>query len=427
MSDSNNKLQPLCEQKITEFENQLGILERSASDDGLIAVLLTRDQVREAIQKEKVCSDNALQRLVRLDQRLNSFVVQSQGAVSLPDYRRSFSPKKECWWWYIDQKPVFEDEKNGLLWTLGTFLIVTVTAAFTLDIIKYLWRGTPDIYSFLGTLLTLILTSSAFTDQGTQIGRQLLKRMTRLPRQSYTRAKFIMAAIAALLVLMIWHVGVPQLSRFYHNKGMTFISSEPAEAKKFFQRATSLSPGDAPSYYELGRLYEDAGQIKQATESYQKSLENDFEFIGAYIARGRMHVLHKEYQAAIWTSLAGLRRVKKGTAMNEEEKLYELETEYKLLQNLGWAYYAHGRYFLAREQLENAVKLEKRTEDSHGIEPEAPVHYFLALTLDALGKRKLACLHWDTAYRYFPDTGFLYTKGWERVFREKYQQCNPGE
>lgn len=210
---------PLFVRKTEVYGKKLELLENSS--EGLLAVLLIRDQLQNAMSSKAVSyPDDALQRLVKLDQRLSSIILKAKNIQWLPEYRKTFSPAEEHWWWYIDQEALAQEERKDLRWNLGALLMVTVSSALTMEIIKRLWVGTPDTISFFGTVLSVALTSSAFTEQGREIGERLLKRIPQVQGTARAEAKFVMAVIAALLVLGIWSVGVPHLARCYHNKGV---------------------------------------------------------------------------------------------------------------------------------------------------------------------------------------------------------------
>ena len=135
-----------------------------------------------------------------------------------------------------------------------------------------------------------------------------------------------------------------------------------------------------------------------------------------YNGLGRMFILQKNYGFAVRTLSAGLRRADEDT--KEANVL-----RYKLLQNLGWAYYANGEYELAQEKLEDAIALE----NDKTVGRNSPAHYFLAKMLEAKGMSELACEHWDLSQRHLLDSEFLYQEGWESTIREQNQKCSKGD
>ncbi|WP_446010899.1 tetratricopeptide repeat protein [Candidatus Electrothrix sp.] len=409
-------------QTVEEYSRKLELLEDGS--EGLLAVLLLRDQLQNAISSEGSYPDDELQRLVRLDKQLKSIVLKTESIKNLSEYRRTFFPAEEYWWWYIDQEASAQEEKKDLLWNVGTVLLVTASSAFTMEIIKRLWVGTPDTISFFGSAVSLALTSSAFTKQGREIGEKLLEKIPQLQRTAHAEAKFATSVIAAFLVFAIWLYGVPKLAVYYNNNAMKLKNNHmPTQAQYYFQRAAALAPEKAPPCYELGRLYEHAGQIDKATVWYEKALERDLNFLGSYNACGRMYILKKKYDSAILILRAGLRIAKKSSKDSMESDIIMLY-RYRLLQNLGWTYYAHEQYKLAQEVLEQAVALEK--DVTHPVSIDAPVHYFLASALDKLGNKKMACEHWEIALRYPADSGFLYQEGWQKMIKERNQNCDQG-
>lgn len=412
-----------------EYSNKLELLENSS--EGLLAVLLIRDQLQDAISfKDELYPDDALKRLVKLDQRLNTVLLKAKNIQRLPEYRKTFSPVEDHWWWYIDQEASTQEKKKYLLWNVGTVLLVIVSSALTMEMVKRLFVGTPDTISFFSSALSLALTSSVFTVKGRELWQQLLERIPQLQRQTYIKDNFVIAFIIFLLVLGTWIIGGPGIAKYHHNRGMAFININPTQARRHFQRAAELAPDKAPPCYVLGRLYEkDAGQIDKATVWYEQALERDLTFLASYNALGRMYILQKKYDSAIWILKTGLRKAEKFAKDSVKSNITML-CRYRLLQNLGWAYYAHQQYKLAQETLEQAVAAEKKIANSSPTEkniPDAPAHYFLANTLDSLGGlEEKACKHWDMALRYSQGSEFLYKEGWQNIIKEKLQQCYQG-
>ena len=402
---------------IEDYERALQAIASTPSHEGLLAVLLIRDGVRDVLTKSESRPAETVQQVLDLDHRLRDVLMQSKDTRLLPDYRKTLAPSDEQWWWYVDRDVTAQEEKKDLIWKVGAVLLFTMTGALALEIIKRLWTGTPDTTAFLGTLLTLVLTSSAFTVQGRELGQWFLEHVPRLKRQSHAEAKFAMAVIAALLVLGIWWVGIPQLARYYNNKGRNLADSNLMQANRYLQRAAALIHDAPVPCYNIGRNYENAGLLDDAATWYQQALERDLNFFPAYNEQGRILILQKKYEAAIRLLLAGLRRINDNTQLANE-------TRYRLLQNIGWAYYAHEKYELAQEALETAIALEH--DAMHPVAINSPAHYFLALVLEARGMSKLACEHWDITQRY-PDQEFLYQEGWERIIEQRNQQCNQGE
>jgi tetratricopeptide (TPR) repeat protein len=227
---------------------------------------------------------------------------------------------------------------------------------------------------------------------------------------------FVMAVIAAGLMLFFWWWGMPQLARYYNQRGLLAMNrSKPdlLEAGGDFQRAAAIDPDAAPPYDNLGKAYEAAGLLDEAEVWYRQALERDPNFSPVYSDLGRMYILQHKLETAIWLLSAGLRVAEQNNALKEPIR-------YRLLQNLGWAYYAAGAYDLAQAKLEEAISLEKDNANAVGI--TAPPHYYLALTLEALKEPELACEHWDLSWRY-PDNDFLYQAGWEQTIQERIQKC----
>jgi tetratricopeptide (TPR) repeat protein len=87
-----------------------------------------------------------------------------------------------------------------------------------------------------------------------------------------------------------------------------------------------------------------------------------------------------------------------------------LVTRYRLLSELGWAYFAQARYELAQAALEEAVDLEAQLERWEKVEGaqyrQALPHYYLAQIYERSGQPAEAYEQWEGCLR-------LLRPGWE--------------
>ncbi len=84
--------------------------------------------------------------------------------------------------------------------------------------------------------------------------------------------------------------------------------------------------------------------------------------------------------------------------------------QYKLLSNLGWAYFELKQPQLARKVLEEALKLEKEVDtDYRSVVP----HYHLALIYEERKQPDKARLEWEDSLRYITSEKEKKPEQWE--------------
>ena len=136
----------------------------AAPQQGLLGVLLARDQVEVLLHKQDVILVNKIEKLVRLDEQLRQ-VAGTQSLAALSKWRDSRQPPEKSWWWFLDQ-----GEKDQR-WALLTIILLLGSVPFAVSVITRLWDGGADTMAVFVTLLTLILTSGTLTQRGQEIVR----------------------------------------------------------------------------------------------------------------------------------------------------------------------------------------------------------------------------------------------------------------
>jgi len=369
-----------------------------------LSVLLARDWVEAARRQSLESSPETVQQLLALDAQL------LQQATDLPEdtlssWRRTLRPPESHWWWYPEREIQAERERRDLPWVLLAGTLTTLTFPLAVDIVRRLWDGAPDTVSVLGTLLTLLLTGSPFTQRGREFVRWLLRRLPRLSLHLRARAMAAMAFLAFLLVLVGRLLALPPLATAYNESGLAALQvGDLTAAQRRFQRAVALDPDFAVGYYHVANVYEEIGQPEEAIAWYRRALARDLNLAPAYSNLGRLYLLEGNAEQAVRVLQAGLNRA---TGEMEADRL----TRYRLLSNLGWAYTALDQPALARRVLEETIALEDVLD---AVYRSAVPHYYLALTYEALGESEAALRQWEDSLRYL-DPESPDQLGWEET------------
>jgi tetratricopeptide (TPR) repeat protein len=386
-----------------------------AIDDGssLLPALLARDGVEAVLNKtERLPADQAAH-LVALDQRLRKDA-RGPALEALHAWRGTLHPPEAHWWWFLDRAAEQQEEEKDLPWAIGSGVLMTLTVPLAIEIIRRLWAGAPDVVSAFGTLLTLLLTSSPLTKRGRELAQWLLHRIPRLQRRFHAETMFVMGALAFVLVLVV-RLLLPQLAIVYNNLGHDAIrAGNLTLGQRHFQRAVALDPDLAVGYYHLGVVYDEIGRPEDAIAWYQRALEHDLTLGAAYNNLGRLYILQGDLEQAVQVLYAGLRYTP-GTTQTERV------TRYRLLSNLGRAYYLLEQPTIARDVLEQALALEDGLDAA--LKSAVP-HHYLARSYEALGLVEAARQEWEESLRYVnaddPDQ-----TGWADVARARLEEETP--
>lgn len=416
MSDKTNDLFSI---NILEYEQALSALE----DDRrmLLATLVTRDQVEYALQQFKPFSVEQTQQLVILDARLRK-LVNYPILWNLPTWRQTVHPPDTHWWWFLEQQDKSEAEKAWERpWKLLIVILLIFTIPFALEIIIPLLNRRLDPILILIPLLPWLLTwllATLYLSYLSTVNEFIVNIVnTFFLRKTFINNKrliiiyinfFIFIFILILPILYLYDTD----ANTYNLRGVDALQEGNfSTAQRNFQRAVALDPGMVISYYNLAILHEEIGQLEEAITWYQHTIEHDLNFGEAYNNQGRLHILLEEPELAVQVLQAGLRAI-------DRESDTESFMRYKLLSNLGWAYYVLEEPMRAHEVLEQAVALESELDADN---KSAVPHYYLALIYEALERPDAAIQQWEDSLRYLDSTN-PDQWGWQETIRQRLSQ-----
>lgn len=194
-----------------------------------------------------------------------------------------------------------------------------------------------------------------------------------------------LALLIALGAFGTWW-GFYWLANWYGTK--SHLAGNLPQAQSAYNWALKINPLNlwtAEAHYNLGGVYEDQQNYKQAQVEYQKAME--LGLISAYNNQARLYILSGNYSAAV-----ALLQVSIPLTKNEEPK-----DRYSYFKNLGWARLEQGRVEEAEVELEQAIALQGN---------RSAAYCLLAQVLERQGEKKQAVSHWEDciAYTHLPRT-----------------------
>ncbi len=158
-----------------------------------------------------------------------------------------------------------------------------------------------------------------------------------------------------------------------------YLVGKLPEAQFGYQWALKFNPNSAAAHYNLGTIYEDQHNYKDADAEYSKALSDSSTAASAYNNKAHLYVTQfKNFTAA-------LDLLQKALPLTEDKVVKS-----DIHKNQGWALLKLGRYAESKAELENAIEL---------VSDRAPAHCLLAQILEHESNKK-ALAEWKQCLRY---------------------------
>ena len=366
-------------ERYREALTALEIAEPQPSADQILAVFKARDAIQTIVTDRSQDSIHELIELVQLDSRLKQQSERIAQAIKLADWRASFQPLSQAWWWFMEAPPNPWNQFDWL-WTALTILCLTISLGLVADISSRFLSGGPDTWAALAVVGQSVLTLLAAGGALTLAGQEAIKRILfslKVPVQFWHEAKFI-AAILLLGALVVLRTSLPDVAVWYNNHGLQNYNAGRLTSAQFdYQRAIKLNPDYVEAHYNLALLYEDLQQIDKARGEYLTAVQGSLD--AAYNNLGRLYILDENYAAAVPL-------LKRGLLLTNDH-----EVQYDLHKNLGWARLGQARYDEAIAELEAAITLAP---------DQAPAHCLRAQALENQSNTAEAMAEWEICLKF---------------------------
>ncbi|MEG4066585.1 tetratricopeptide repeat protein [Microcoleus sp. Pol11C2] len=349
------------EQALAQYTDALTNLKLAKSEPSeikIIQILVARDAIKEALSDKTQISLESLAKLLELDNFLKQQADAIARGANLAEWRSTFHPSTEAWWWFL--APTSEEEVshshpleplfNGL-----TIAGLTVVAAYMTNFVQLFSTGG---FGFLETLGLLgqggLLLTVIRTLQNT--GQDKIKNM--LTKLNISPQFHSQATLGITAMLLLASVGVSQSlprigERNYQDGQKLYEKGLLVKAKAKYEQAAKINPENLDIQIALGKIYESLGDLDQASNEYKKVLQQGD--ARAFNNLGRVYISQNKLIPGESLLRMGLQRAPKEP---KEEKEFQLN--YELHLNLGWVLLKQKQNQEAEKELKKAISFDKK-------------------------------------------------------------------
>ncbi len=397
---STTKLKSQLDSLLERYDNALKYLEETIKKSSsvqseqllvqkILAVLITRDALQKQLE-EVEASTEILLRLSELDSLLRKQItvlpekvnpkVRRYILTQLEDIRKVSNPSSKLWWWFPNIPVYFWDKYDSIWDTLTLIWLATIFSLFADIASRFLSGGVGlGIFGSFAVIFQSILAlagGGALTKTGREAVEETLKHWG-IPRHWWQETKFGAASLL-LLFFIGFRLYLPRIAVKYNNIGFQdYQKGQLDSAESKYKRAIELNPNYTQVHYNLGILYEDLQDLKQAQIQYSLAVQSGFPPANNNLAR--LYILSKKVPVAVNLLLKGIYQ------LENEQKFRQIkgkeQVQYSLLKNLGWARLNQERYEEAKDALEAAITIEN-------IPKQAAAYCLLSQALEKLDNKQ---------------------------------------
>ncbi|MEO0825002.1 MAG: tetratricopeptide repeat protein [Cyanobacteria bacterium J06635_15] len=361
--------------------SEVQVLELLKARDEVQAIL---DQIaQQSTPLGADCNADLIQ-LAQLDAQLKDHGKAIATFPQLQNWQNSFQPPPTDWWWHFEP-PKDPRDRVDWLWNSLTLAALTANLALVTDIASRFFTGAPGVLSSFAAIAPSVLTLFAGGGALTKAGRMAIKHVLSqigISKHRWHEAQFAISG-SLLMLLMIFHTSLPNIARFYNNRGeiQFYEAGKIVSAQGDFQKALALNPDYAKAQFNLGATYEELQEPDKAEMEYRKALSADY--LPAYNNLAHLYIVQEEFDRAIPFLQQGLSIF--------DPALHEPGLAYALHKNLGWARLKQARLPEAEAELQQAIALDPERADAYCL---------LAQVLEQQDQAATALPQWENCLKY---------------------------
>lgn len=378
----------------------------------VLEVLLARDAIQAVSPKYRPPAQ-VLLTLQTLDQQLADYqsLIETY-TVAISPWKEKLAIDSAAWWWPtpIKRKRPWWSQQDWL-WSMGSLIFLSVSASLVLNTAARFWSGgiasAGTLPIVVQSILTLIAGKGALTDSGHEAWQTFLKKQG-ISEAYWHEWSFGAAGVVFVCVATI-HGSLPWVATWYNDRGWQHYHVENGEPRQLesalqsYQTALSLRPDFPEAKFNIGLIYEDLQQYKQAKENYQFVVESNSEdvpldvWLSAHNNLARLLLLEGNNRDAAPLLIRAQQSV---DADLSETNADIADVNYNLLKNLGWVRFNQQRYNEARTRLEEAIRFDQDVLQTVSFQENLPAdraaaHCLLAQVADAQGQTAPASEAWE--------------------------------
>ena len=347
MAHSSDISSPDYQTLIERYKTALNTLKNTPQPKlaDVLDVLLARDAIHR-VPPRQISSGQALITLQELDQQLKGCqsLISSQLKKLLP-LKKQLDIASAAWWWPSPQPQPWLS-KQDWLWQMGSIIFLSASASLVLNTAARFWGGGIGSAGTLPivaqSVLTLIAGKGALTASGREAWQKFLKQQD--ISEAYWHEWSFGAAGAVFICVATIHGSLPWVATWYNNRGWQHYQVENNEPRQLesalqnYQTALSLRPDFPEAKFNMGLIYEDLQQYKQAKENYQFVVESNSEdvppdvWLSAHNNLARLLILEGNNRDAAPLLIRAQQSV---DADLSETNADIADVNYNLLKNLG--------------------------------------------------------------------------------------------
>ena len=372
---------------LESYDNALKYLEETIKEfssvqskqlllEKILAVLITRDALQKELETAEFSTGNLLI-ISELDSKLRANIkklshnqkvsreVRRYILTQLEDICQVSNPPLKSWWWF-PKIPIHGWDRLDFAWDTLTFIwLVSIFSLFTDIASRFLSGGTGlGIYGSFAVICQSILAlagGGALTKTGQKVVEGTLKQWG-VPKHWWQETKFGAASLL-LLFFIGFRLSLPKIARIYNNEGRKdYKNGQLNSAESKFKRAIELDPNHKVAHYNLGELYEDLQDFKQAQTQYGLAVQSGFPPANNNLARLYLISEKVPVSTAVNLLLKGIYQLENEPRFSQ---IRQRQIQYSLFKNLGWARLKQERYEEAKHTLETAINIEAENASAY--------------------------------------------------------------
>jgi tetratricopeptide (TPR) repeat protein len=325
------------------------------SEIEILHILVARDAIEEALNEKTQLSVESLAKLLELDNFLKQQAHAIARGANLAQWRATFHPSTEAWWWFLEPTSDEEVSRSNPLDPLFNGLTIaglTAVGAYMTTFVQLFSTGGFGLFETLGLLgqggliLTVIRTLQS---TGQDQIKNLLKKLN-IPPQFHSQATLGITAMLWLASVGVYN-SLPRIGEWNYREGeKLYEKGLLVKAKAKYEQAAKIAPNNSDIKIALGQVYESLGDIDLASKEYKGALEQGNS--RAFNNLGRAYISKNDRITAESLLRMGLQRVTKE----------DFQLNYELHLNLGWVLLKQKQYQAAEKELRQAVAIDQAIE-----------------------------------------------------------------